>query len=384
MKTTKYTLLTWAPLSLFMQFKRAANVYFLYITILTSMSFSPKPPASMIGTFALVLFFTMCKEAYDDITRARSDTELNTRPTRRLDRKTGEIAECRWEDLKVGDIVRVEKDEEVPADLLLIHAPKDIVFVSTMNLDGETNLKDRELAITTLNEEDMAEFKGACICDEPDASLDRWEGLVTSRELDRELPCSIKNLLLRGVTLKNTEYAHGVVLYVGNFTKIMMNSKKPANKVTRLMLMINTMLYSVFALQFMIICFYTAMSMVWQRDMSDKAHYLDISGVISPGKIIIQFFTYQVAYSHMIPISLYVMIEMAKVCLAKIINDDVKMFFPEDLKYAQSRNGDLIEELGQVEFVFSDKTGTLTQNKMEFKKCQVEGVVYGNPTDLEI
>jgi P-type E1-E2 ATPase len=62
----------------------------------------------------------------------------------------------------------------------------------------------------------------------------------------------------------------------------------------------------------------------------------------------------------MIPISLYVMIEMAKVCLAKIINDDVKMFFPEDLKYAQSRNGDLVEELGQVEFVFSDKTGTLT------------------------
>jgi P-type E1-E2 ATPase len=54
------------------------------------------------------------------------------------------------------------------------------------------------------------------------------------------------------------------------------------------------------------------------------------------------------------------MIEMAKVCLAKIINDDVKMFFPEDLKYAQSRNGDLVEELGQVEFVFSDKTGTLT------------------------
>ena len=90
-RTTKYTLLTWAPLSLFMQFKRAANVYFAYITVLTSMPFSPKPPASMIGTFALVLFFTMCKEAYDDILRSRSDKELNERPTRILSRKTGEI-----------------------------------------------------------------------------------------------------------------------------------------------------------------------------------------------------------------------------------------------------------------------------------------------------
>jgi len=50
----------------------------------------------------------------------------------------------------VGDFVRVEKDEEVPADLLLVNAPKDIVFISTMNLDGETNLKDRELALTNI------------------------------------------------------------------------------------------------------------------------------------------------------------------------------------------------------------------------------------------
>lgn len=50
----------------------------------------------------------------------------------------------------MGDFVKVQKDEEVPADLLLINAPKDIVFVSTMNLDGETNLKDRELAVNTI------------------------------------------------------------------------------------------------------------------------------------------------------------------------------------------------------------------------------------------
>ena len=104
------------------------------------------------------------------------------------------------------------------------------------------------------------------------------------------------------------------------------------------------------------------------------------------GRWITQFFTYQVAYSHMIPISLYVIIEMLKLLQAKIINADVKMFFadPEDMNFALCRNSDLIEELGQVEFVFSDKTGTLTQNKMEFKKCQVGDSIFGNPTEDDI
>ena len=71
----------------------------------------------------------------------------------------------------------------------------------------------------------------------------------------------------------------------------------------------------------------------------------------------------------MIPISLYVIIEMLKLLQRVLINRDVRMFFVEDMQYALCRNSDLIEELGQVEFVFSDKTGTLTQNVMEFKKC---------------
>ena len=63
--TTKYSVLSWAPLSLFMQFTRAANIYFLVICVLTTLSFSPKNPISMIGTFAAILLFTMLKEAYE-------------------------------------------------------------------------------------------------------------------------------------------------------------------------------------------------------------------------------------------------------------------------------------------------------------------------------
>ena len=79
----------------------------------------------------------------------------------------------------------------------------------------------------------------------------------------------------------------------------------------------------------------------------------------------------------MIPISLYVVIEMLKLAQAKQIGADVKMYCLEDGNWGVCRNSDLIEELGQVEFVFSDKTGTLTQNKMEYKKSSINGSIYG-------
>ena len=124
----------------------------------------------------------------------------------------------------------------------------------------------------------------------------------------------------------------------------------------------NKLLYSVFAFQFLIICLWATLSMFWMKNNRDNHIYLDIQGDLGAMRWFSQFFTYQVAYSHMIPISLYVIIEMLKLIQAKMINNDVKMFFADtdDMNFALSRNSDLVEELGQIEFVFSDKTGTLT------------------------
>ena len=83
---------------------------------------------------------------------------MNNRYSQVLDRSSGQIKRCLWADIRVGDIVKVEKDQEIPADMLCICAPKDVVFVSTMNLDGETNLKDRELAVTTVKEKHLKSF----------------------------------------------------------------------------------------------------------------------------------------------------------------------------------------------------------------------------------
>lgn len=148
-----------------------------------------------------------------------------------------------WRDIKVGQIVRVEKDEEIPADLLLLSAPKDVVYISTMNLDGETNLKERTLGFDEILQNEavvLRDFKGEIACDQPNPSLDYWDGNISSEALNKGVVnCNIKNTLLRGCTLKNTEYCYGVVLYVGVESKIMKNSKKAPRKISKLMLLMN-------------------------------------------------------------------------------------------------------------------------------------------------
>ena len=116
-----------------------------------------------------------------------------------------------------------------------------------MNLDGETNLKERVLGMEEVNLTNLHDFSGDITCDKPNESLEMWDGNVSSKTLARTTNCGIKNTVLRGCTLKNTEYLYGIVLYVGAESKIMKNAKKPPRKISNLMLLMNKMLYTVFA-----------------------------------------------------------------------------------------------------------------------------------------
>jgi phospholipid-transporting ATPase len=156
------------------------------------------------------------------------------------------------------------------------------------------------------------------------------------------------------------------------------------------MKMMNYMLYTVFAFQVLIISVFASLSVAWISEKGERYSYLDMhSGSAGAGRWFIQLLTYWVAYSHMIPISLYVIIEVLKLVQSYLVKWDPDMVDAESKQPAECRNSDLVEELGQVDFIFSDKTGTLTCNKMVFKKCSVGGKVYSaeegetNKADLE-
>lgn len=358
-----------------------------------------------------MLIFTMLKELFEDVFRMISDAKINNTKAMVLNRQNKAFEQVCWKDIRLGDVIRVSKDETFPCDMLFVYARNDIIFVDTMNLDGETNLKPKSLLSKELYEfvkEDLESVvhDGALADDQdrPAPNINKYVDKLVRLEgvIESELPCenleswdanveisapelgndakthaSINSLLLRGCYLRNVDYCYGIAVYLGNKTKIMMNAKKPRRKVSNLMKMMNYMLYTVFGLQFFIISLFATLSCIWIANKGSKYDYLDLSSNVGFGKWIIQLLTYWVAYSHMIPISLYVMIEVLKLTQSSLIKWDVQIGKENsEFKPAECKNSDLIEELGQVDFIFSDKTGTLTRNEMVFKKCSVEGRIY--------
>jgi phospholipid-translocating P-type ATPase (flippase) len=284
----------------------------------------------------------------------------------------------------------VSQDEQIAADILLIKSSFDngICYIDTMNLDGETNLKEKIIhsAFKNISEEDVLNLKGFIICDKPNDNLEKWESSLTLLNYNYDkIICSLKQLVLKGCVIKNTEYIIGIVVYTGHDTKIMKNTKTPTVKISNVMRMMNSLLYSVFIFQICLCILFALGYLIWQNYLGNKFWYLsyydDNEVKISLSANFFDFFikilTYLVSYSHLIPISLYVALEIVKIFQLIFIFYDNKMYDRIKNKPAISRTSDLIEELGQVEFIFSDKTGTLTKNEMEFKKCSVNSKIFG-------
>ncbi|XP_052727588.1 phospholipid-transporting ATPase 3 isoform X1 [Vigna angularis] len=391
--TTKYNFFTFLPKGLFEQFRRVANLYFLTISILSTTPISPVSPITNVLPLSLVLLVSLIKEAFEDWKRFQNDMSINNNGIDVLqDQKWQSIS---WKKLQVGDIVKVKQDGFFPADLLFLASTNadGVCYIETANLDGETNLKIRKALEKTwdyVTPEKASEFKGEIQCEQPNNSLYTFTGnLITQKQT---LPLSPNQILLRGCSLRNTEYIVGVVIFTGHETKVMMNTMNVPSKRSTLERKLDKLILTLFATLFMM-CFIGAIgSAIF---VNKKYFYLHLdsseegSAQFNPRNrflvFILTMFTLITLYSTIIPISLYVSIEMIKfIQSTQFINKDLSMYHAETNTPALARTSNLNEELGQVEYIFSDKTGTLTRNLMEFFKCSIGGEVYGNGvTEIE-
>ena len=382
--TTKYNFATFIPKFLFEQFSKYANLFFLFTSIIQQVpNVSPTNRYTTIGTLSIVLLVSAIKEVLEDLKRAGADSELNNTKVLVLNPDDGTFHLKKWIQVQVGDIVKVANEEPFPADLLILSSsePEGLCYIETANLDGETNLKIKQAKPETaylVNPRDIVSdlSRLEVMSEQPNSSLYTYEGNLKGLGSAGDIPFTPDQLLLRGATLRNTQWIHGVVIFTGHETKLMRNATATPIKRTDVERIINLQIIALFLILITLSLISTIGNVIKISVDSKNLGYLMLSGTNKVSLFFLDLLTYWILFSNLVPISLFVTVEIIKYYQAYMIGSDLDMYYEETDTPTGVRTSSLVEELGQIDYIFSDKTGTLTRNIMEFKSCSIGGKCY--------
>ena len=300
-----------------------------------------------------------------------------------------------WKSVQVGDFVRLFNGEPVPADMIVLSTsdPDGACYVETKELDGETNLKVRQALrcsrkMKRARDCEKAEF--VLQSEPPQPNLYSFNGVVRWNQHDQRHPekppnsmaepVSINNLLLRGCSLRNTEWILGVVAFTGQETKIMLNSGATPSKRAKISRDLNWNVMYNFVILFCMCLIAAFVEGVFWGQSDTSSTWFEYGSYGSGNAALNGFITFWssiILFQNLVPISLYISLEIVRTFQAFFVYSDAFMYY-EKLDYpCTPKSWNISDDLGQIEYIFSDKTGTLTQNLMEFKKATIGGEPYG-------
>ncbi|CAD8078815.1 unnamed protein product [Paramecium primaurelia] len=434
-QTSKYNWFNFFPKNILEQFTKQANLYFLILAILQAIpiiSISDGQPTILLPLI-FILIVTMMKDLYEDTKRKKSDKQENENASLLESGQT-----LLWQDIRVGEVLKIRENEQFPCDVLLLKSDQKTgeCYIETKNLDGETNLKQKRVPQYFLQKgvemldhliveydtpnNQLYKFSGTCyfnldknqendifqLLNQKEQLQDKIQTLQSSKNKDEQISLLISqvrtldeeieriktlkialdnnNIILRGSVLKNTGHVIGLALYTGHDTKIMKNSIKVKYKQSSLEKQLGKRIIFIFLLQLGICLFSSLYYSIWFNANYDSLTYLEIKKSAYVDKSFMYNFFVRLGnwilmFGNLVPISLLVTLETVKFCQAFLIQFDDKMKLNDQRCSVQSSN--LNEELGQIQYILSDKTGTLTKNQMIFKKICINGISYGDDNE---
>ncbi|CAE7403369.1 ALA3, partial [Symbiodinium sp. KB8] len=350
--TSKYTWWNFLFLFLWAKFRR----YFLVICILQAI-----PQVSItngVPTTAAPLAFVLAVDglftAIQDYNRHVSDRKVNVHSKVAVSRDGLPFSMTSWEDVAVGDIVKVDHDGRFPCDMVLlsaVHSADDKTnkhrrcHVNTKDLDGENNLKMRKALVETADlicnnsgEEDgeghpvlmikpteaerdevWRAWRGHVVCDPPDGDLDKFFGRIVFTEgplaRRKDLFVEKDNLLLRGTQLRNCAALYGIAVYTGYECKINFGSSADSKeKIPSLSGQIDTFVVCMFLYQVLLCLIGASGALIWNNlETTTGINLWYIPGLEANFLAwLLSFFTYFLLTSNLVPISLYVSIKISR------------------------------------------------------------------------
>ena len=366
-RNTKYTVFTFVPVVLFEQFKFFFNLYFLVVAI---SQFIPQLQVGYLFTYVAPLVFvlaiTMAKEAYDDFQRFKRDKEANSQLYSRLT-GVGGVETVPSSELRVGDMIQIHTDQRVPADVILLRTTEKAgaSFIRTDQLDGETDWKLRKAVASTQkfpSDDSLASIRAAIYVEKPRKEIYQFVGNFT-RNVDASAKTQTEPLSIENTIWANSVVASGTVIgliiYTGTETRAVMNTSQPSTKVGKLDAELNFLAKWLCLLLIILALVLEALNRF-------------------SGNWFVSLFRFILLFSSIIPISLRVNLDMGKIIYSLFIMRD------KSIEGTIVRNSTIPEELGRISYLMTDKTGTLTQNEMVFKKLHLGSIVFGQETLDEI